>query len=154
MGESKPIRVRNVGHVVLKVRDIERSARFYCDVLGLTEVARGEFGRRMAFFSTGDNHHDVAVMEMGPDAPAPPPDATGLYHIALRIGTTLDELRAARAHLEKHGITKLRLRDHEVSQSIYLDDPDGNMVELYVDADASTWRDKPETVATSRPLSL
>ncbi len=89
------IRVRNVGHVVLKVRDIERSARFYCDVLGLKEVARGEFGRPMAFFSTGDNHHDVAVMAMGPDAPAPPAEGTGLYHVALRIGTTLDELRAA-----------------------------------------------------------
>ena len=148
------IRVRNVGHVVLKVRDIERSARFYRDVLGLKEVARGEFGRPMAFFSTGDNHHDVAVMEMGPDAPAPPPEATGLYHVALRIGTTLDELRAARAHLEAHGITKLRIRDHVVSQSIYVDDPDGNMVELYVDADPSTWRDTPEAVANSRPLSL
>ena len=107
-----PIRVLNVGHVVLKVRDIERSARFYRDVLGLKEVARGEFGRPMAFFSTGDNHHDIAVMEMGADAPAPPAEATGLYHVALRIGTTLDELRAARAHLEAHGITKLRVRDH------------------------------------------
>jgi catechol 2,3-dioxygenase len=116
------IRVRNVGHVVLKVRDIERSARFYRDVLGLKEVARGEFGRPMAFFSTGDNHHDVAVMEMGPDAPAPPAEGTGLYHV--------------------------------VSQSIYVDDPDGNMIELYVDADPSTWREKPETVASSRPLSL
>ena len=149
-----PIRVLNVGHVVLKVRDIERSAHFYRDVLGLNEVARGEFGRPMAFFSTGDNHHDVAVMEMGAEAPAPPAEATGLYHVALRIGTTLDELRAARAHLEAHGITKLRVRDHVVSQSIYVDDPDGNMVELYVDADPSTWRDKPDTVANSRPLSL
>ena len=149
-----PIRVLNVGHVVLKVRDIERSARFYRDVLGLKEVARGEFGRPMAFFSTGDNHHDIAVMEMGADAPAPPAEATGLYHVALRIGTTLDELRAARAHLEAHGITKLRVRDHVVSQSIYVDDPDGNMVELFVDADQSTWRDTPETVANSRPLSL
>jgi catechol 2,3-dioxygenase len=149
-----PIRVLNVGHVVLKVRDIERSARFYRDVLGLKEVARGEFGRPMAFFSTGDNHHDVAVMEMGADAPAPPAEATGLYHVALRIGTTLDELRAARAHLEAHGVTKLRIRDHVVSQSIYVDDPDGNMVELYVDADPAIWRDKPDTVANSRPLSL
>jgi catechol-2,3-dioxygenase len=149
-----PIRVTNVGHVVLKVRDIERAARFYRDVLGLKEVARGEFGRPMAFFSTGDNHHDVAVMEMGADAPSPPAEATGLYHVALRIGSSLDELRAARAHLEAHGITKLRIRDHVVSQSIYVDDPDGNMVELYVDADPSTWRDKPETVANSRPLSL
>ena len=108
----------------------------------------------MAFFSTGDNHHDVAVMEMGADAPAPAPEATGLYHVALRIGTTLDELRAARAHLEAHGIAKMRIRDHVGSQSIYVDDPDGNMVELYVDADASTWRDTPEAVASSRPLSL
>jgi catechol-2,3-dioxygenase len=140
--------------VVLKVRDIERAARFYRDVLGLKEVARGEFGRPMAFFSTGDNHHDVAVMEMGADAPAPPPDATGLYHVALRIGTTLDELREARAHLEAHGIVDMRIRDHVVSQSIYVTDPDGNMVELYVDADPSTWRDTPEVVATSRPLTL
>jgi len=148
------IRVRNVGHVVLKVRDIERSARFYRDVLGLKEVARGTFGRPMAFFSTGDNHHDVAVMEMGPEAPPPAPEATGLYHVALRIGTTLGELRAAQAHLQAHGVTEMRLRDHVVSQSIYVHDPDGNMVELYVDADPSTWRDTPETVATSRPLRL
>jgi catechol 2,3-dioxygenase len=93
-------------------------------------------------------------MAMGPDAPAPPAEGTGLYHVALRIGTTLDELRAARAHLEAHGIAKMRIRDHVVSQSIYVDDPDGNMIELYVDADPSTWREKPEAVANSRPLSL
>lgn len=148
------IKVRNVGHVVLKVRDIERAARFYRDVLGLKEVARGTFGRPMAFFSTGDNHHDVAVMEVGADAPAPPPEATGLYHVALRIGTSLDELRAAQAHLAAHGITQMWMRDHVVSQSIYVNDPDGNNVELYVDADPATWRDRPETVASSRPLEL
>jgi catechol 2,3-dioxygenase len=108
----------------------------------------------MAFFSTGDNHHDVAVMEMGAEAPAPPAEATGLYHVALRIGTTLDELRAAADHLRAHGISRQRLRDHAVSQSIYVDDPDGNMVELYVDADPATWRQTPERVATSRPLEL
>ena len=148
------ITVRNVGHVVLKVRDIERAARFYRDVLGLKEVARGTFGRPMAFFSTGENHHDVAVMEVGADAPAPAPDATGLYHVALRIGTSLDELRAAQAHLAAHGITNMRIRDHVVSQSIYVNDPDGNNVELYVDADPAIWREKPETVANSRPLQL
>jgi catechol 2,3-dioxygenase len=148
------IQVRNVGHVVLKVRDIERSARFYRDVLGLKEVARGNFGRPMAFFSTGDNHHDVAVLEVGPDAPPTPPGAVGLYHVALRIGTTLDELRAAKAHLEAHGYTKLRLSDHRVSQSIYLDDPDGNGVELFVDADPSIWREDPSRVASVGPLTL
>ena len=73
------IKVRNVGHVVLKVREIERAARFYRDVLGLKEVARANFGRPMAFFSTGDNHHDVAVLEVGPDAALPQPGAVGLY---------------------------------------------------------------------------
>jgi catechol 2,3-dioxygenase len=148
------IKVRNVGHVVLKVRDIERSARFYRDVLGLKEVARGNFGRPMAFFSTGDNHHDVAVLDVGADAPAVQPGGVGLYHVALRIGTTLDELRAAKAHLEAHGYTKLRLSDHRVSQSIYLDDPDGNGVELYVDADPAIWREDPSRVASVGPLSL
>lgn len=148
------IRIRNVGHVVLKVRDIERSARFYRDVLGLKEVARANFGRPMAFFSTGDNHHDVAVLEVGPEAPLPPAGSVGLYHVALRIGTTLDELRAAQAHLEAHGYTKLRLTDHRVSQSIYLDDPDGNGVELYVDGDPVIWREDPSRVASVGPLTL
>ena len=148
------IKVRNVGHVVLKVRDAERAARFYRDVLGLKEVARATFGRPMVFFSTGDNHHDVAVMEVGPDAAVPQPGDVGLYHVALRIGTTLDELRAAKAHLEAHGITNLRLTDHRVSQSIYLTDPDGNGVELYVDADPAIWREDPSRVASVGPLTL
>src|ERR1700752_3095908 len=141
------IKGRKVGHVGLKVQDIERSARFYRDVLGLKEVARGNFGRPMAFFSTGENHHDVAVMEVGPDAPLPRAGEIGLYHVALRIGTTLDELRAAKAHLEAHGYSKLRLTDHKGPQSIYLDDPDGNGVELYVNADPTIWREDPSRVA-------
>lgn len=148
------IQVRRVGHVVLKVRDLERGARFYRDVLGLKEVARGTFGRPMAFFSTGDNHHDIALLEVGPDAPLPDRNAVGLYHVALKIGDTLDELRAARDHLQAHGLTNLRLADHRVSQSIYLNDPDGHGVELYVDADPTIWRDNPRAVAHSSPLNL
>ena len=148
------IKVRNVGHVVLKVRDAERAARFYRDVLGLKEVARGNFGRPMVFFSAGENHHDVALLEVGPDAPLPQGGDVGLYHVALRIGTTLDELRAAKAHLEAHGFTKLRVVDHRVSQSIYLNDPDGNGIELYVDADPAIWREDPSRVASGGPLEL
>ena len=63
------INVTNVGHVVLKVRDLERSVRFYRDVLGLKDVARATFDRPMAFFSaTGENHHDIGLFEIGPDA--------------------------------------------------------------------------------------
>lgn len=149
------IKVRTVGHVVLKVRDLERSARFYGEVLGLREVARGNFGRPMAFFSaTGENHHDLAILEVGAGAAPASADGVGLYHVALKIGESLDDLRRARAHLEANGITGLRLRDHRVSQSIYLEDPDGNGLELYVDADPSIWRDEPASVATSTALQL
>jgi catechol 2,3-dioxygenase len=148
------IRVQRVGHVVLKVRDLERAARFYRDVLGLAEVARATFGRPMAFFSTGDNHHDIALFEIGSGAAVPERNAVGLYHVALKIGDSLDELRAAKVHLEAHGLTDLRLTDHRVSQSIYLTDPDGHGLELYVDADPTIWRQDPNAVAHASPLNL
>ena len=147
------INVRGVGHVVLKVRDLDRSAKFYREVIGLKEVAR--FQGRMVFFSaTGQNHHDLALLAVGPDAPGPQQEGVGLYHVALKIGDRLEDLRAARAHLEAHGITKIRVTDHRVSQSVYLNDPDGNGLELFVDADPAIWRDNPAAVATIEPLEL
>lgn len=147
------INVRGVGHVVLKVRDLERSARFYREVIGFREVAR--FQGRMVFFSaSGDNHHDLALLAVGPGAPSAPHEGVGLYHVAFKIGDSLDELRAAKAHLEAHGIGKVHLANHRVSQSIYLNDPDGNGLELFVDADPAVWRDNPGAVATIEPLEL
>jgi len=149
------INVQSVGHIVLKVRDLERAVRFYRDVLGLREVARATFGRPMVFFSaTGANHHDLALFDVGPDAAPPDDRAVGLNHVALKIGASLEELRAAKAHLEARGVRDLRLRDHRVSQSIYLADPDGNRLELYVDGDPAIWRENPASVATSTPLEL
>lgn len=145
-------KIQGVGHVVLKVRDLERGVVFYRDVLGLREVAR--YQGRMAFFSAGDNHHDVALLEVGPDAPAPDPRGVGLYHVAFKIGDHLDELREARERLEAHGVAILGVADHRVSQSIYLADPDGNTLELFVDADPTLWRASPEAVATVEPLQL
>jgi len=146
------ISVKHVGHVVLKVRDLDRSAAFYRDILGLKEVAR--YRGVMAFFSAGSNHHDLAVLAIGPEGQAAPRDAVGLYHVALKIGDHLDDLRAARAHLAAHGVRIRGTADHRVSQSIYLEDPDGNMIELFVDADPALWRDEPSIVATTEPLDL
>jgi catechol 2,3-dioxygenase len=152
---TQGIKVEGVGHVVLKVSDIERSLGFYRDALGLIEVARMPVGhRQMVFLSTGANHHDVALLEVGPDARRPERSDIGLFHVALKIGEDLDALRAAKAHLEACGVEIGMIADHNVSQSIYLDDPDGNQVELFVDADPAIWQADPSTVAAIAPLTL
>jgi catechol 2,3-dioxygenase len=146
------MKVQGVGHVVLKVRSLDRSAAFYAGVLGLREV--GRLGNKMVFFSAGTNHHDLACLEVGPNAPAPPRAAVGLYHVALKIGNSLDELRAAKTLLEVHQVPIRGISDHVVSQSIYTEDPDGNAVELFVDADPAIWAANPAAVAQVKPLAL
>ncbi len=94
---SASFRISKVGHVVLRVRDVEDSLAFYGDVLGLREVGRGEFGEGlMVFLSTGDNHHDLALVQGDADGPGGP---IGLHHFAFKIGDTVDELVAAKADL-------------------------------------------------------
>jgi catechol 2,3-dioxygenase len=149
------IAVEGVGHVVLKVSDLERAVTFYRDVLGLTEITRRDFGDgTMAFMSNGQHHHDIALVGVGADARRPEETDIGLYHVALKIGDDLDVLRAAKAHLEAHGVDIQFIADHEVSQSIYFADPDGNNLELYVDADPAIWREQPERVANGHRLTL
>lgn len=149
---AHPIQIRRVGHVVLKVRSLERSIPFYRDVLGLKEVAR-LWGTMVFFSATGENHHDLALVEIGADAPAAERGAVGLYHVALKIGDDLAQLRAAKAHLAAHGL-KMHVSNHNVSQSIYVSDPDGNGLELYVDADPTVWKTDPTAVAHGEPLEL
>ena len=147
------IHVERLGHIVLNVRDLARAVAFYGGVLGLPEVAR--FRGNMVFFSaTGENHHDLALQQVGRDAPSCGPDGIGLSHLALKIGNSLDQLRAAKAELDAAGAEIVRIENHRVSQSIYLRDPDGNEVELYVDDEPRIWREHPEAVATADPLEL
>jgi len=146
------MRVQSLGHIVLKVRDLNRSTDFYTRVLGLKEVARRE--GQMVFFAIHDNHHDVALVQMAPDAPQPPKQATGMAHVAFKIGDNLDTLRAAKGWLESNGVEIDRIHDHKVSQSIYFHDPDGNQIEVFVDGDPKIWRETPQRVATREPLAL
>jgi len=146
------MKIQSLGHVVLKVTDLERSEKFYAGVLGMSVCARlNERGMHMTFFSLG-NHHDLAICEVsGADAPAGD-HAAGLHHVAFCIGASIEELKEAKAHLESSGIVPHPV-DHDVSKSLYFNDPDGNMVELYVDA-SDAWRQDPQRVAQVKPLAL
>jgi catechol 2,3-dioxygenase len=143
--------VQQLGHVVLKVRDLERSERFYTEVLGLAIVARLE-SPPMTFFTLG-NHHDFAITAVGTDAPDSAANSPGLFHVAFKVGDSTDELRQAKAHLDALGVEIEMIADHTVSESIYFNDPDGNAIEVYVDV-SDVWRTDPQTVATLAPLSL
>ena len=146
------MKIKALGHVVLRVTDRDRAERFYGDLLGLPLCARfDEGGMKMAFFSLG-NHHDFAVMEVPAGAGAAAASGAGLEHVAFNIGTTLDELRDARATLQAAGVNTTPI-DHEVTKSLYFEDPDGNRIEVYVDA-SDVWRREPQRVAQLRPLDL
>jgi catechol 2,3-dioxygenase len=132
---TQGLRVEALGHVALFVRDLEASARFYRDVLGLVERGRAKSGR-IAFFSAGRadrDGHDLACQAVGPDAPAPAPGAPGLYHVAFQIGSTLAELEAARRHLQAHGLPVFGDGRSAGRHSISTRDPDGHEIELYVE---------------------
>jgi catechol-2,3-dioxygenase len=145
-------RISRVGHVVLRVRDVDASSTFYCDALGLQEVARGEFGEgTMAFLSTGNNHHDLALVQGDPAAERP---SIGLHHFAFKIGDDITELAAAKAELERKGVAIQATFDFRVSKALIVSDPDGNAVELYVDAHPEEWRTDPTAVASAAPLAL
>ena len=143
-----------LGHVVFYVKDLERSLVFYRDVLGFEEVGR-IFNGAAAALTSGRTHHELLLIQVG-DAPAPATGRRlGLYHIGIKIGDSLDELREAKKDLERAGIAIDGMSDHTVSQSLYLHDPDGNEVELYVDAEASLWKRDPAAVLSPiKPLRL
>src|SRR5687767_1544163 len=125
------MRIRKVGHVVLKVRDIPQAEAFYTDVLGFEVVTRFDQPRGV-FLSLGEQHHDLALFEVSPAAADPQEDQVGLHHVALQV-ESLRALKDAYAELKARGISILRAVDHGTTHSIYLRDPAGNRLELYCD---------------------
>ena len=144
------MKVKSLGHVVLKVSDRKRAEDFYNGLLGLPIVARFE-EYNMSFFSLG-NHHDFAVAEVGSDAAHPDKNGIGLEHVAFYIGDTIDDLKAAKAELEAAGI-EVQPVDHDVTKSLYFHDPDGNQLEVYIDV-SDKWRRDPQLIAQATPLEL
>ncbi len=128
------MQVQALGHVVLKVRDLQRAEVFYLDTLGMRVVLRIE-DPRMTFFTleTPGNHHDFALMEIDAVASTPAGDATGLAHVAFKIGSSAEELRLARSVLETEKTPVLYEAERRFARSLHVLDPDGNEIELYVD---------------------
>ena len=146
------MKINALGHVVLKVTDLESAEEFYTSVLGLPVCARlDQDGFKITFFSLG-NHHDFAIMEVNGDGNGQDENRVGLHHVAFKIGTTLDDLREAKTKLDNAGVS-VESFDHEVTKSLYLEDPDGNGIELYVDV-SEIWRKDPQRVAQMTPLEL
>jgi len=145
------LRPQRIGHVVLKVRDLDRSLAFYRDLLGF-QVA-GEMSNVMIFLTaTGQNHHDLALLRVGDHAPSALPGSVGLYHVAVEL-TDMQALRAAHGLLAERGLLKGAI-DHGVTRSVYTADPDGNEIELYCDAPRAEWEGRVNEVMTVRPLQL
>jgi catechol 2,3-dioxygenase len=135
---SKPIHpgVR-IGHVHLKVADLDRALGFYCGVLGFELVQR--FGKDAAFISAGGYHHHIGLNTWeSKGGAAPPPGTTGLYHVAI-LYPSRAELADALRRLAAADYPLTGAADHGVSEALYLDDPDGNGVELYWDRPQEDW---------------
>jgi len=192
--------VKELGHLVLYVRDVERSAAFYRDVLGWRQIGgRGvDDGSTLALpfaaFSSpnGRTHHELLLIELSPPteeaargrlsppteeaargrlsppteeaarerrgadaAPVPAGRRIGLYHFGLKVGDSDDELRAALARVQEAGVRVVGASDHTVTHSLYVEDPDGNELELYIDVPGVDWRSDPSLVmAPVKPLQL
>ena len=148
--------VKELGHVVLYVQDLERSAAFYRDVLGFRQVwGDGPGSFPAAAFSSGRTHHELLLIEVGSGAtPIPSGRRVGMYHFGLKVGDTDDELRAALATLQEHGVHVVGAGDHGFTHSLYLLDPDGNELELYVDVPGVDWDDPSVMTAPTKPLHL
>jgi catechol-2,3-dioxygenase len=150
------MKVQELGHVVLYVGDVRKATAFYHDILGWDLAIAPSPGSPIAAFSGGRTHHELLLIEVGEDAASQPPGRhKGLYHVGLKIGDTDDDLREAADRLSQLGVPVLAASDHTISHSLYVRDPDGNDVELFIDVAGVDWRSDPGLIAAPvRPLAL
>lgn len=143
-----------IGHVHLKVADLDRALKFYCDVLGFQLMQR--LGTQAAFVSAGGYHHHIGLNTWeSQGGPPPPTGTTGLYHLAILYPTRVLLADAVRRVLAA-GIELDGASDHGVSEAIYLRDPDDNGVELYWDRPKEEWPRSPDggVAMFTHPLDL
>lgn len=143
--------IKELGHVVLYVTNLEQSANFYRDTLGFREIVR-EHGAAM--YSSGRTHHELLLLEIGSTVTRDPFPKPGLYHIGFKIGDSTEELRTAYKELTEKGVRIVGTADHTITHSLYILDPDGNELELYADV-SDEWKKNPEAImAPTKALRL
>jgi catechol 2,3-dioxygenase len=145
------MKIHELGHVVLFVTNLQKSADFYCDTLGFNEVHRD---KQTALYTSGRTHHELLLIEIGGVTENKVSPRPGLYHIGFKIGDSTEELRQAYQELQKAGVHIVGTADHTVTHSLYILDPDGNELELYADI-TDEWKINPRAVlAPIKYLSL
>jgi len=146
------MQIKELGHVVLYVSNLEKMSHFYRNILGFKEISNnGQF----AAFSSGRTHHEMLLIDISRyvgDKSFPKMLQPGLYHIGFKVGDSDAELREAYEVLKGNNIPISGTADHHVSHSIYTQDPDGNELELYIDTDVD-WKNNPELI-TKPPTAL
>ncbi len=142
--------IKRVGHVVLKMRDLDAAKQFYGDILGM-KIAdeRKDFG---VFFRFNDYHHDIAVFKVQEDAPLPERNQVGLAHVAL-VADGLDTVKSMYNRLKENNVEGIRTADHGVTKSVYFKDPEGNELEIYCEVPETPWQEM-DTIIKSDPLDL
>ncbi|ETX07153.1 VOC family protein [Candidatus Entotheonella palauensis] len=121
------VRPKRIGHLVLNVKDVEVSEKFYTEILGFEVSVKRPFG---TFLTCGKIHHDLALFQAPEDAQPVTEGRLGLNHFAVQV-EDLDELKEVYQNLKAHGVTIDRLVDHKMTQSVYFFDPDGNRIEFF-----------------------
>jgi len=143
--------LKKLGHVVLKVRDLDRSEAFYTGVVGLRVT--GRLPGRMVFFGVSGNEdsHDLALWKVGPDAAAAEPKQVGLFHVAWQVERS-EDLEPLYRHLLARGVAVQGTMDHGANLSIYFEDPDGNMLEFTYEQPRQAWPPDQNPFAGREPL--
>jgi catechol 2,3-dioxygenase len=130
--------IQRVGHVVIKMRDLEKAKAFYQGVLGMKIGAESERG---IFFRFGDYHHDIAVFKTSDDADLPKANQVGLVHVAL-VTDGVQTVKAMYERCREMGVEIVGSNDHAITKSLYIKDPEGNTIEIYAEVPEYNWREE------------
>ena len=131
------VKPKQLGHIVLRVRDLEKSEQFYSDVLGL-HVTNKRPGQMTFMSAVDESSHELALVPVGDDAPGPEDSRVGLYHFAWQMDS-FDDLKMLYADMKSKNVDVRGIGDHGISLGVYFFDPDGNEIEAYYEMPKDEW---------------